>query len=226
MKREPADQEVRRRAAQSIDRNVFLDAGAGCGKTQALTGRVLALLEAGVEVAEIVAVTFTNKAARDMKARLRRECEQQALAAENAETAALWQRRARQLENAPISTIHAFCSGLLRRYALRAGLDPGFAVMDEVQHSLLLQDTLRRSLLNRLDADELSAAQVVATLGLQGGHQQARAVARGASGGTGSAADRGGTAGAVGGPAGRHHRATPQLAHQSPGLGQACRDFA
>ena len=168
MRREPADLAVRNRAAQAIDRNIFLDAGAGCGKTQALTARYLSLLRADVPVGDIVAVTFTNKAARDMKARLRRECEKEALAADDAETAAVWQRRARKLENAPISTIHAFCSSLLRRYALRAGLDPGFAVMDEVQHSLLLQQTLRRSLLDRLDADEASAALAVAALGLQG----------------------------------------------------------
>jgi ATP-dependent helicase/nuclease subunit A len=166
MRRDPADQDVRQRAAQALDRNIFLDAGAGCGKTQALTARYLSLLRAGVPVSDIVAVTFTNKAARDMKARLRRECEAQALATDDAEAAALWQSRARQLEHAPISTIHAFCSSLLRRYALRAGLDPAFTVMDEVQHSLLLQQTLRRSLLDRLDADETSAALAVSVLGL------------------------------------------------------------
>ncbi|MCE5238947.1 UvrD-helicase domain-containing protein [bacterium] len=178
MRRDPADQDVRLRAAQTIDRNIFLDAGAGCGKTQALTARYLSLLQAGVDIADIVAVTFTNKAARDMKARLRRECEREALATDDAETAALWQHRARQLENAPISTIHSFCTSLLRRYALRAGLDPGFAVMDEVQHSLLLQETLRRSLLDRLDADEPSAATAVAALGLQGALEAVRKLVR------------------------------------------------
>lgn len=168
MKREPADLQVRLDAARRIDENIFLDAGAGCGKTQALTARYLSLLESGCDVAEIVAVTFTNKAARDMKARLREECEKKARGASELPTAALWQRRARQLENAPISTIHSFCTSLLRRYALRAGLDPGFTVMDEVAAALLVQDTLRRALLDRLDADEPTAALAVSSLGLAG----------------------------------------------------------
>jgi ATP-dependent exoDNAse (exonuclease V) beta subunit len=166
MKREPADQQVRLDAARRIEENIFLDAGAGCGKTQALTARYLSLLEQGCDVTEIVAVTFTNKAARDMKARLRRECEQQARSAADVKESALWLRRARRLENAPISTIHSFCASLLRRYALRAGLDPNFTVMDEVTGALLRHDTLRRALLDRLDADETTAALAVSALGL------------------------------------------------------------
>ena len=166
MRREPADQAVRDRAARAIDTNIFLDAGAGCGKTQALTDRYLQLLEAGLAVREIVAVTFTNKAAREMKARLRERCEKKAAASADAEEATAWRRRARELESAPISTIHSFCTNLLRRYAVRAGLDPQFALMGDIEQRLLLKDATRTSLLERLDADEATAALLVDQLGL------------------------------------------------------------
>ena len=162
----PADQPVRDRAATAIDTSIFLDAGAGCGKTQALTERYLQLLEAGVAVREIAAVTFTNKAARDMKARLRERCEERARAAASEAEAVVWRTRARELESAPISTIHSFCTNLLRRYAVGAGLDPQFSLMDEIQQRLLLAQTIRESLLQRLDAEEGSAALVISELGL------------------------------------------------------------
>ncbi len=153
---EPSDQHIREQAATRIDCNIFLDAGAGCGKTQALVARYLALIKNGLEVPQIVAVTFTNKAAREMKERLRALFQEHALHAStqnNLEEVRQWQRRARQLENAPIDTIHGFCASLLRRYALRAGLDPNFSVLDEVQQSLLLSDVIRRTLLQRLEAE-------------------------------------------------------------------------
>ncbi|MEN6303065.1 MAG: UvrD-helicase domain-containing protein, partial [Armatimonadia bacterium] len=183
MRRQPADHETRELAAQAVESSIFLDAGAGCGKTQALTDRYLNLLEAGLTVSQIVAVTFTNKAARDMRARLRERCEERANALErdrgralqsptseaDASQAAVWLHRARELESAPISTIHAFCSSLLRRYAIKADLDPNFAVLDDIRQRLLLSGSVREALLRRLDADEQTAALVVSQLGLAEG---------------------------------------------------------
>ena len=166
MRRAPADQPVRERAATAIDTNIFLDAGAGCGKTQALTDRYLQLLEAGLQVREIVAVTFTNKAAREMKARLRERCEKKAKEAQTPEQATAWRRRGRELESAPISTIHSFCINLLKRYAVRAGLDPQFALMNEIEQRLILAQATRASLLKRLDAEETTTALLVSELGL------------------------------------------------------------
>lgn len=167
MRRAPADHAVRELAATAIDRSIFLDAGAGCGKTQALTDRYLNLLEAGLAVREIVAVTFTNKAARDMKARLRERCEERARAAEDPAKATQWRKRARELESAPISTIHSFCTNLLRRHAMRAELDPQFALMDEIEQRLLLTEAVRGSLLTRLEAEEEATSLLVSQLGLK-----------------------------------------------------------
>ena len=93
-------------------------------------------------------------------------CGGRAAESPNPEEARDWLRRARELENAPISTIHSFCSALLRRHALRAGLDPGFAVMDEVEQALLPESVLRQTLLRRLDEEEPTASLLVAQLGL------------------------------------------------------------
>ena len=169
MRRQPADHETRELAAQAVASSIFLDAGAGCGKTQALTDRYLNLLEAGLTVSQIVAVTFTNKAAHDMRSRLRQRCEERAHGLTDPAEAAVWLHRARELESAPISTIHAFCSSLLRRYAIKADLDPNFIVLDDIRQRLLLSGTVRESLLRRLDEDEQAAALVVSQLGLADG---------------------------------------------------------
>lgn len=167
MRREPADAAVRAQAANDIHCNVFLDAGAGCGKTRALTDRYLRLLESGLDVHQIVAVTFTNKAARDMKARLRQRCEERGRVAHTPAEATLWRRRARELESAPISTIHAFCRSILSRHAIAAEIDPHFQLLDELQLRLLLKQSLRQTLLQRLDAEESTTALLVSELGLK-----------------------------------------------------------
>jgi len=107
---------------------VAVVAGAGTGKTRVLTERYLHLvLDKGVDLRRILAVTFTNKAAREMKERIR-----DALA-ERGEA-----ERARQVEFAPISTVHTFLGRVLRERALDAGVDPRFRIADEVTAELLL----------------------------------------------------------------------------------------
>jgi ATP-dependent helicase/nuclease subunit A len=100
--------------------DLLLDAGAGSGKTTVLVERfACAVLHDGVEASAILTITFTEKAAAELRERIRRR-----LAAEGELEAA------RATEAAPISTIHAFCARLLRGHALAAGLDPRFSVMD------------------------------------------------------------------------------------------------
>lgn len=134
--------------------SVALSAGAGCGKTHVLTERFLAQLqpktaEAEPALSRVVAITFTERAAREMRDRIRRACRQRLETAPEAE-AGYWLRLWRQLDAARISTIHSFCSSLLRRHAVEAGLDPRFAQLDEAQARLLarevVDDQLRRML--------------------------------------------------------------------------------
>jgi ATP-dependent helicase/nuclease subunit A len=107
-------------AVAARDQPRFVRAGAGSGKTRVLVERFLAAVqEDGLPVDRILAITFTEKAAAELRSRVR----ERLLAAGDREAA-------RQAEAAAISTIHGFCSRLLRSHALDAGLDPDFRVLD------------------------------------------------------------------------------------------------
>ena len=117
-----------RAAVHAGGRRVAVVAGAGTGKTRVLTERYLHLaIDRGADLRRILAVTFTNKAAREMKERIRDTL------ADRGES-----ERARQVEFAPISTVHTFLGRVLRERALDAGVDPRFAIADEVTAELLL----------------------------------------------------------------------------------------
>ncbi len=128
----PADQADRNRILMDLDTNLLVEAGAGSGKTTSLVGRLLALIESGVNIGQIAAITFTNKAADEMKERFR-------LALENAyrrssEGSIVRERLSEALGNLDlifIGTIHSFCGSLLRERPIEAGLDPSFKEMDE-----------------------------------------------------------------------------------------------
>src|SRR6201996_1549998 len=101
--------------------DLLLDAGAGSGKTSVLVERFArSVLEDGVEVSAILVITFTEKAAAELRDRVRARLRE--LGALDA---------ARATETAFISTIHGFCARVLRTHALAAGLDPSFAVLDQ-----------------------------------------------------------------------------------------------
>jgi ATP-dependent helicase/nuclease subunit A len=120
------------RAVFTRDVSVVLSSGAGCGKTYVLTERYLAHLCEGAEVGQVVAITFTERAARQMRARIRRAVVAHLRLAPTEAEAETWARHLRNLESAPIATIHAFCGTILRQHALDAGLDPRFDVLEEV----------------------------------------------------------------------------------------------
>jgi ATP-dependent helicase/nuclease subunit A len=125
--------EQQRRAVTTRAVSVVLSSGAGCGKTHVLTERYLSHLRTdGAEVGQIVAITFTDRAARQMRQRIRRAVVAHLRAAPGDDEAETWARHLRALESAPISTIHAFCGTLLRQHAIEAGLDPRFDVLEEV----------------------------------------------------------------------------------------------
>jgi ATP-dependent helicase/nuclease subunit A len=128
--------------------SVVLSSGAGCGKTFVLTNRYLSHLKRdGVSVAQIVAITFTDRAAREMRGRIRKEI------AELARNDLAWAEHLRDLETAPIQTIHSFCGDLLRQYAIDAGLDPRFEVLEEILAETFRAEALRETLQELLTAD-------------------------------------------------------------------------
>jgi len=111
---------------------VALAAGAGSGKTTVLVERFIDLVHRdGVSPLAILAITFTDKAAAEMKERIVRRFEQRGD-----------ESNRRQAEAAYISTIHGFCARLLRENPLAARLDPAFQVMDELTRSIFLDERL------------------------------------------------------------------------------------
>ncbi|MGE0788261.1 MAG: UvrD-helicase domain-containing protein [Sandaracinaceae bacterium] len=133
------DAEARARIASDLTRSFVVEAAAGTGKTTALIGRMVALLRSGhAKLDEIVSVTFTEKAAGEMKLRLRAELERALRDTDVAEERARFVEAMAALETARIGTIHAFCADLLREHPVEAGVDPAFEVIsDDSGHGLL-----------------------------------------------------------------------------------------
>jgi ATP-dependent helicase/nuclease subunit A len=125
--------------------NVVLEASAGTGKTSVLVARYLALLDAGVDPANILAVTFTRKAAAEMRERIIGELRRrgaQSLAGRQA-----WRRLRDRLGDIGIGTLDAFCLALLGEFPLEADLDPGFTVADETDVVRMTDAAIERALL-------------------------------------------------------------------------------
>jgi ATP-dependent helicase/nuclease subunit A len=126
------DADARLAIRQQLDRNFLVEAAAGTGKTTELVQRIVATIDSGRgQLSSIVAVTFTEKAAGEMKLRIRTELDR---ALQDASADATRELRLStalaELEVAKISTIHAFCADLLREYPVQAGVDPLFEVAD------------------------------------------------------------------------------------------------
>jgi ATP-dependent helicase/nuclease subunit A len=149
-----------RRAVVTRDTSVVLSSGAGCGNTHVLTARYLShLRDDGAEVGQVVAITFTDRAARQMRGRIREAVEDNLRAADpDGGAVETWARHLRNLETAPISTIHAFCAALLRQNAVEAGLDPRFDVLEEVL-SVNIEAEALNSCLQRLLTAETEAGE-------------------------------------------------------------------
>ena len=119
-------------------------AGAGCGKTTTLVARYLHLLVSGLSPEEIVAITFTERAGQEMRARVRDRV--RAYLATNPPDQTLWLEHYTSLDSAPIGTIHSFCARLLRAHPAEASLDPDLAVLEENQAAGLRAEAVERTL--------------------------------------------------------------------------------
>jgi ATP-dependent helicase/nuclease subunit A len=137
------DREARARAVDPRH-NVTLEASAGTGKTRVLVDRYINLLRAGVDPSNILAITFTRKAATEMRERI--VATLRAAAARGELTPARWRELRDRIDDIAISTIDAFCLSLLREFPLEADLDPGFDVADETEVPRLIDESLDRAL--------------------------------------------------------------------------------
>lgn len=144
-------------------RRICVSAGAGSGKTRILIERMLRLLDSPElwpdqkpRLDGIVALTFAEKAAAEMKARLRRGFAEKAKAA-TGDTRKFWRELVREADGARASTIHSFCASFLRENALRLGLSPDTAVLSDAENVLLKERVVAEVLDGLLEAGDAGA---------------------------------------------------------------------
>lgn len=151
---EPARETIR----HELDRSVFVEAGAGSGKTREMVQRVVALVDRGTPITALVAITFTEKAAGELRERVRT-----ALGAASDDDA-VRSRRARALHDldiAPIGTIHSFAARIIRENPLEARVPPGIETLDEIESSLAFEDRWQQIVAALFGRPEHSAAMEV-----------------------------------------------------------------
>lgn len=123
-----------RQAVTGDSTAIAVTAGAGSGKTRTLVGRYLHLLEKGYPLRSLVAITFTDKAAREMRTRIRSDIEKWLVSGALEESSSqheLWETTFAGLDAARIGTIHGLCAEILRAHPAEAGVDPKFTVLEE-----------------------------------------------------------------------------------------------
>jgi len=147
------DQPARDRIRHDLGATLFVEAGAGSGKTTALVDRILALVGTGaVELQSLAAITFTEKAAAELRDHLRRDLEEGAESEADAEVAARYRAALGQLDAAAVGTLHGFAQRLLAEHPIEAGLPPRLEVLDEVSSGVAF-DERWRAFLDDLLAD-------------------------------------------------------------------------
>ena len=145
-------------AAVEAEGEVFVSAGAGTGKTSVLVERfVRAVCERGIDVDSVLVITYTRKAAGELRRRIREELVKR-------------DRRdlARQLDGAWISTIHGFCARLLRAHPFAVGIDPRFRELDEAQGAVVRGEAFERALEEFCAGRDPERLRLLATYGADG----------------------------------------------------------
>ncbi|MBA4031373.1 MAG: hypothetical protein C0478_10865 [Planctomyces sp.] len=150
--------------------SIALSAGAGCGKTFVLTRRFIGYLQPGDErlpLSSLVAITFTDKAAREMRDRVRAACLHEVNHCPPEQTAH-WLGLLRELDRARISTIHSFCGTILRSHAIEAGLDPEFTTLEAGVADALLRQSIDASASQLLLDDDADFTSIAVDHGIEG----------------------------------------------------------
>lgn len=150
------DQQARRAIVEELDTCILVEAGAGSGKTRSLVDRMVALVKEGkCGIDKLAAVTFTRKAAAELKERFQLALEK----AFAAETNPIKKERLAEalsgLDRCFLGTIHSFCAAILRERPIEAELDPEFQELDELE-DMLLRDKVWEEYLLYVQTEELS----------------------------------------------------------------------
>src|SRR5262245_31315870 len=143
----------------SFDRNTVVWASAGTGKTRKLVEVYLELLDEGVDPLRIVAMTFTEKAAAEMRDRIRSALY---------DKPGRWMKTIALLPAAPISTIHGFCGMLIRDHGFELGIDPSFSILDEQRSLDLARESARETIRHEIRSGNEDVEQLFGDFGLDG----------------------------------------------------------
>jgi ATP-dependent helicase/nuclease subunit A len=152
-------------AAYEIKKHVSVTAGPGSGKTTVLVERYLHILRQNpnLNIDQVVAITFTNRAANEMRERLREELNL-ILQTATADDRRHWLNYKRTLDGAVITTIHGFCARLLREFPVEARVDPQFLLLDEHRTAMLLESVVEETLTEFISAGHIEISRL--TLGV------------------------------------------------------------
>src|SRR5882672_9023836 len=151
-------------AAYEIEKHISVTAGPGSGKTTVLVERYLHILrEHNLNIDQIVAITFTNRAANEMRERLREQLNLM-LQTAAADDRRHWLNYKRTLDGAVITTIHGFCARLLREFPVEARVDPQFLQLDEHRAAMLLESVVEEALTEFISAGHVEISRL--TLGV------------------------------------------------------------
>jgi ATP-dependent exoDNAse (exonuclease V) beta subunit len=180
------DIDARKRIAEDHGETLFVEAGAGSGKTSSLVSRVVSLVLAGADVTEIAAITFTEAAAAELRARVRRTLEKVEAGeridwvTDSPESRRLAGLALDRLDRATVCTLHAFAQRLLLAAPIEARLPPSVDVHDDISSALRFEDRWSRFERQLLDDDALAAVvRMSLTLDIRSGQLQGVADALG-----------------------------------------------
>jgi ATP-dependent helicase/nuclease subunit A len=161
-----------RDATRAMRPLVCVSAGAGSGKTTILIERIAQILDrqdlwpdGRPQLDRIAAITFTEAAAAEMKARLRRKFREYA-SQDDRKQMTFWRNMERQVEGTRITTIHSFCASLLREYALHIGMDPDWKVMTDADAAQLMESIIDQTLHSLLEGEDADTEDLAVALGI------------------------------------------------------------
>jgi ATP-dependent helicase/nuclease subunit A len=161
------DGAARGRIAEALGDTLFVEAGAGSGKTQELVGRIVNLVTTGTAgIDAVAAITFTEKAASELRDRVRRQLDgalDQARSAGDSTVAERCARALDDLDGAAIGTLHSFAQRLLTEHPIEAGLPPRLEVLDEVASTVAFDDRWAGFLDQLLANDAIERPLMLAT---------------------------------------------------------------
>ena len=156
-----------KKAVENPNTPMAISAGAGSGKTRVLVERYIKVIIEGLaETEEILTITFTKKAAAELKLRIRERLSEIQIEQPETEKGLNAQKALSTIESAPISTIHSFCQSILRNNAVEAGIEPDFQVLESKESSLVYKEIIQRVTSQILRTNNEKEKNLIRSMGL------------------------------------------------------------